>query len=424
VTRWLDRFIPAALEGDERRRARAVVGMALLIAPWAPIIGGSVVLLGEWVAGGAIVTTGLICLVLLPLVRFTGAVLPASHLLVAGLVQGLLVSSLMLGGAGSPPTAWIALAPVVATATGGVRAGSIWTGLAMASALLIHAVQLAGGVAKPYLFGGWEFVGTVSCVGLYFLVGMFLRANDQLYVGLLDRTRAAEAAERDANRAKSAFLANMSHEIRTPLNAMLGYAELVAEDASSAGQTQMVSDLGRVQSSGRHLLELVNDILDLSKIEAGRMDILIEDVPVRALVERVADELNPLITARGNELELRLDHAVARADPARLRQCMLNLLSNAAKFTEGGTVRVECALDGGRVRVEVRDTGIGMTPDQITRVFEPFSQASATTSRDYGGTGLGLSIALRLVELMGGEIRVDSTSGVGSTFTLWLPAAA
>ncbi|MEZ4319976.1 MAG: HAMP domain-containing sensor histidine kinase [Myxococcota bacterium] len=422
MLRWIDRWVDVArLEGDDLRMARAIVGMAISIAPWAPIIGGSVMLLGERVAGGAIVLTGVICLALPPLVYRTGRIGLAAHLLVFGLVQGLVVSGTLLGGAGSPPTSWLALAPVVATATGGVRAGSIWTGLVIASALFIHAVQWAGYVENPYLYGGWEYVGTISCVGLYFLVGVFLRANDMLYRHLLARTRDAEERERLANQAKSGFLASMSHEIRTPLNAILGYTELVLEDAEERGETGMVEDLGRVGRSGRHLLELVNDILDLSKIEAGRMEVAVEPVALEPLLRAVAEEVQPLVDARENRMELDLVPVTVTADPARLRQCVLNLLSNAAKFTEGGDILVRLSRDGSHARLEVRDTGIGMDADELRHVFEPFAQGTADTARKYGGTGLGMSIAQKLVELMGGALTVESRKGHGSTFSIRLP---
>ena len=418
---WIDPWVPAGLDADRVRMARAVIGMALMIAPWAPIIAGSVMVLGERVAGGAIVFTGVICLALPPLVRRTARVELASHLLVFGLVQGLVVSGILLGGAGSPPTSWLALAPVVATATGGVRVGSVWTAAVIGCALLIHACQVAGWVPKPYLFNGWEYVGTVSCIGLYFLVGVFLRANDQLYQHLLERTRLAEDRERRANHAKSGFLANMSHEIRTPLNAMLGYAELVREEAEDRNEPAMVEDLERVGRSGRHLLELVNDILDLSKIEAGRMELVWESVALGPLLRGLGEELEPLVLANGNQLVLEIEEVSVRADSARLRQCVLNLLSNALKFTEAGVITVRLGQRAGTVRLEVVDTGIGMDAGAVERLFDPFGQATPETSRRYGGTGLGMSITQKLVELLGGELVVESTPGRGSTFAIHLP---
>lgn len=419
---WIDPWVPQGLDAEQTRLARAVISMAVALAPWAPIIGCSVMLLGERVAGGAILFTGVVCMALPPLVYRTARLELASHLLVFGLVQGLVVSGVLLGGAGSPPTSWLALVPVVATATGGVRVGSVWTAIVIGCALLIHAFQAGGFVPKPYLAGSWVYVGTISCIGLYFLVGVFLRANDVLYQNLLARTRRAEDRERLANQAKSTFLANMSHEIRTPLNAMLGYAELVREEAEDRNEPEMVEDLERVGRSGRHLLELVNDILDLSKIEAGRMELVQEQVALEPMVRSLAEELEPLVTANRNRLELELEAHTVNTDSARLRQCVLNLLSNALKFTEDGVVWVRLYARCDRICIEVTDTGIGMDAEALERLFEPFGQGSATTARRYGGSGLGMSITKKLTELLGGELLVRSAPGTGSTFTIEIPA--
>jgi signal transduction histidine kinase len=421
LLRWVDPWVPDGLEADQRRMGRATVGMALLLAPWAPIIGGGVMAAGAHLAGGAILFTGVVCLFLPALMHRTGAVVPLAHLFVLSLVQGLVISGTLLGGVCSPPTAWLALVPVVATATGGVRTGSIWTGLAVLCVLLIGGLQVQAVVPIPYLEGEWLVIGTVSSIGLLLLVGVFLRANDLVYQQLIARTRSAEEREREANRAKSSFLANMSHEIRTPLNAILGYTELVREDAEALGQTGMTADLDRVHRSSTHLLDLVNDILDLSKIEAGHLDVQRERIDLAALATAVCEEMTPLVEARGNRLVLETAPVFAEADPSRTRQCMLNLLSNAAKFTENGTVTLTLRHAAEHVIIEVRDTGIGMSPDEVARIFDPFAQASAETSRKYGGTGLGMSIAKRLTELMGGSLDVDSAPGTGSTFRLVLP---
>jgi signal transduction histidine kinase len=315
---------------------------------------------------------------------------------------------------------------VIATATGGLRHATVWTAVVMLAALGLMVVHLLGWVqGVPYLTDGWIYVGALTSMALYLLVGLFLRANDQAYQQLLARARRAEEAQREANQAKSAFLANMSHEIRTPLNAIVGYTEMVAEEAEEAGQEQMVADLHKVQRGSRHLLALVNDILDLSKIEAGRMELLDEEVHVAPLVAAVADDLRPLVAARRNALEVELDEALwVRGDGARIRQCLTNLVGNAAKFTEDGRIRVVGRCEGDRVRLEVSDTGVGMTPEQLHRVFEPFAQAEVSTSRTHGGTGLGLSIARRLAEGMGGRLWAISEEGRGSCFVLELGVAS
>jgi signal transduction histidine kinase/DNA-binding response OmpR family regulator len=231
-----------------------------------------------------------------------------------------------------------------------------------------------------------------------------------------------------ANRAKSSFLANMSHELRTPLNAIIGYSELMKEEAQDGGQHGFVPDLDRILGSGKHLLGLINDVLDLSKVEAGRMELVTEDFEIEALVGDVAATVQPLVARRSNTLEVGdlAGTGSMHSDPTKLRQVLLNLLSNAAKFTENGTIglRVARSQEDGADWLEfsVSDEGIGMTPEQLESVFDAFSQADKTTQRDYGGTGLGLAISRRFCQLLGGEVSVTSELGAGTEFHVRLPA--
>jgi signal transduction histidine kinase/CheY-like chemotaxis protein len=231
-----------------------------------------------------------------------------------------------------------------------------------------------------------------------------------------------------ANRAKSSFLANMSHELRTPLNAIIGYSELLKEEAEEGGQDDFVPDLDRILGSGRHLLGLINDVLDLSKVEAGRMEIVAEDFEIEPLLADVAATVQPLVTRRHNDLEIGdiSGAGTMRSDPTKLRQILLNLLSNAAKFTENGTIRLGVSRgedEGGPwVEFAISDDGIGMTAEQLASVFDAFAQADKTTQRDYGGTGLGLAICRRFCQLLGGEVSVTSEPGTGSQFRVRLPA--
>jgi signal transduction histidine kinase/DNA-binding response OmpR family regulator len=239
--------------------------------------------------------------------------------------------------------------------------------------------------------------------------------------------QAMEAAE-DASRAKSGFLANMSHELRTPMNAIIGYAEMLMEDAEDEGNEAAAGDLKKIQSAGKHLLSLINDVLDLSKIEAGRMDLYLESFEISAMVDAVVSTIDALVKKNGNTLKVEVDPSLGamRADVTKVRQALFNLLSNAAKFTQKGEVGL--VVRGERehgvewVRMSVSDSGIGIPPEKIERVFEEFSQADQTTTRNYGGTGLGLPISRRFCQLMGGDITVESTVGEGSTFTIRLPA--
>ena len=239
-------------------------------------------------------------------------------------------------------------------------------------------------------------------------------------------TVAKEVAEQ-ANRTKSTFLANMSHELRTPLNAIIGYSEMLEEEAQERGMDELAPDLGKIHAAGKHLLTLINDVLDLSKIEAGKMELFLEDFEIRGLVLDVESTIRPLVEKNRNLLEVSCpaDIGLIHADLTRVRQILYNLLSNAAKFTQEGTV----ALQVHAVRIQgepwiefaVADTGIGLAPDQQRRLFQSFSQADPSTSRKYGGTGLGLVISRRFAQMMGGDIHLHSELGRGSTFTVRLP---
>jgi len=236
---------------------------------------------------------------------------------------------------------------------------------------------------------------------------------------LLEARRGAEAA----SSAKSQFLASMSHELRTPLNAIIGYSEMVQEEVEDLGQPQLVSDLTKIQTAGRHLLALINDILDLSKIEAGRMELYLETFELGTLVEEVATTVRPLVKKNANQLVVELPQrpGTMHADLTKVRQMLLNLLSNACKFTERGTITLTVRRQRDDVLLAVRDTGVGMTAKQMERLFEAFAQAEASTTSKYGGTGLGLAITKRFSHMMGGDVTVMSEPGMGSTFTVRLP---
>ncbi len=266
---------------------------------------------------------------------------------------------------------------------------------------------------------------------------VFLRAAAGILAGVIERgliverlrqaTRAADAA----NRAKSAFLANMSHELRTPLNAIIGYSEMLQEEATDAGQDDFIPDLRKVQTAGRHLLELINAVLDLSKVEAGKMELYLETFDIGEMVRAVVEVAQPLVKKNANTLEVTgaAEAGRMRADLTKLRQALLNLLGNACKFTNHGKIRLrvdrEAAPEqesGGQVLFTVEDTGIGMTAEQSAKVFLPFTQADASTASQFGGTGLGLTITERFCRMMGGDITVESTPGIGTRFTMRIPA--
>ena len=226
-----------------------------------------------------------------------------------------------------------------------------------------------------------------------------------------------------ANRAKSVFLANMSHELRTPLNAIIGYSEMLQEQAQEQGMTDFAPDLNKIQDAGRHLLSLISDILDLSKIEAGKLELYLEDVPLPALIEEVRAIVGPLAAKNSNRLHIDCppDIGALHTDRTKLKQCLLNLLSNATKFTSNGDISLAPKRQGAAMSFIIRDTGLGMTPEQLSKLFQNFVQADASTTKRYGGTGLGLAITKRFCQALGGDVSVESEPGKGSTFTIMLP---
>jgi signal transduction histidine kinase len=286
-------------------------------------------------------------------------------------------------------------------------------------------------------------------------VGMLATSLNELIQRVAEYTEdlhEAKVAAEAANRSKSAFLANMSHELRTPLNAIINYSEMLQEDAQDSGSEDFLPDLEKIQTAGKHLLDMISDILDISKIEAGHVTLYLENFDVATMIEEVMTTAQPLVEKKGNALKLKTKGELGTmyADQPKVRQILLNLLSNAAKFTEAGVITIGVE----RVQTKrpkqkkpkkqtkqsqgdeslstlnyssqvlifrVTDTGIGMTNEQLEQIFKPFTQADASTTRKYGGTGLGLTISQRLCQILGGEISVESQNGRGSTFTVRLP---
>ena len=424
-------FLPPAALADEESRRRAVrlVTFALAMLCWVPVFSGMYGLLGAPISSAIIGAAGVVVVADLIAFRLTHA-----HAVCGNVVTGaawLVYASVACfeGGHGSAPTWWFATIPVLAITLCGLRSGAYWAAASIVAITALYAAEQFGVLFPQELDdAGYQFLEYCSLLGLtlclYSLTWVFHRIESRSRECLSKALEEAQAADR----AKSEFLANMSHEIRTPMTAILGYTDLILDRTI---QGESVTDaLATIKRNGEHLVTVINDILDLSRIEAGRMEISQTACSPAQLVGDIIELLRPTAAAKGVTLRAELSDAMPAwiiSDPTRLRQILFNLVGNAVKFTEAGEVRLTARWREGesgdpQLHCEIRDTGIGMSPDQVARLFTPFSQADATTARRYGGTGLGLAICRRLAELMGGTVNVQSESRRGSTFTVTVTA--
>ena len=434
-------FLPRELrQADtiERRRAALVVKMALVLFPWGVAAAVSIyVTQGDWTMSAAMALVPLALMGVPPVLRQTGSLQLASLLLLIPLYAVVTWYCLETGGLLAPALSGLVLVPLMALICLSRTWALAWMALVMATwaAMFVAGPQGLGGEFAAYeeQFRLRRFSELMIVGGAVF--AMFY-VKDSLKQWLVDKSRQARDEALEASRAKSAFLANMSHELRTPLNAVIGYSEMLIEDAehivedeqeegSDSVVRRFVPDLQRIRTAGRHLLALITDILDISKIEAGKIELRIETFDPRGLCNDVAETAKSLAMDNNNDFQVELadDLGEMTSDATKIRQILFNLVSNACKFTSDGEVRLSVRrLEGDEVEFVVQDTGIGMEAGEIEAVFGAFEQADTSTTRRFGGTGLGLTITSHFCTLLGGTIDVDSTRGEGTTMTVRLPA--
>lgn len=445
ITRIIDYFIPLRMQSAQANlmKVRAFVLLHLL----GPAMGHSVVLF-LWSASDVItwqfwvVEAGVVFFWLIPLlVKLTRSLTLPATLSVQGLVFLSLFGSFYYGGISSPFMPWLLIALLL---------GFFY--LAEHAVMLIAGVaaQLAGFVLARLLLGSFPTLLPLSSLTYVNLISILAAITYTTLLSLYYETvmrdsSALEQATRDsrarmealgkamqraelASRQKSIFLAKISHELRTPLNAVIGYSEMLRDDLPpDSAESQRAVDLERINAAGRHLLALVTDVLDLTSIETDKLDTSLQIVEISEIIRDVAATAAPLVAKKHNQLVTEVGKGLGaiQTDPLKLRQCILNLLSNAAKFTSHGmiTLAVRKSADSlnERLIIQVSDSGIGMSQESLARIFQNFSQAELDTTQKFGGTGLGLALTQRFCKLMGGTVSVDSTLGKGTTFTIELP---
>ena len=363
---------------------------------------------------------------------------------VANLTFAILWGSYNYGGASSPFLMWLLVVPLLAFfyLGSGVRTSiAIFTQLFIGIAAFYGAYRMQGGFPEHIPVDSMVGIAMISlaCAATYisFMASYYatvvdsqselLKEIDRHQQTLEQLTVAKDEAER-ANNAKSEFLAKMSHELRTPLNAVLGYSEILLEDAELDGRGEEIADLQKISAAGKHLLAMVNDILDISKIEAGKTELYLEDIDLAALIDEVESTGRPLAAKNTNAFSINRSGSLGtiHVDATKLRQAIFNLLSNASKFTQNGEITLDVSRyetnDGDEIQISVTDTGVGISDEAQAALFSAFTQANASITAKFGGTGLGLALSKNLCRLMGGDITVRSVLGEGSCFTITLPA--
>ncbi len=434
-------FVPEALKQDAEEHRRARTAVYLCAIPVVTSLGYawhySRVLAGDTavLVGGIILGTNLAVLLSLLSLRLTGRVAFSINLLLGYSFCEFALLTWIFGGPCSPFSYWLAMLPLVSLLTGGTRPALVWLSLCLAEYALgfwlqQHGFHFANHLPRQEKVPLW--LSSIASISLVCLISVMIyeRVKSQTLRTLLaanaELQRARDAAQA-ADASKTDFLSKVSTEIRTPLTAILGFAELLLrETAKGALPPEHESTLLTIRRNGENLLEIINDIVDLSKIAAGRFDV--ERAPLTPMV--LISDVVALMSLRAQAKGVRLSVEGApdlpetiESDARRLRQVLVNLVGNALKFTDAGGVVLRAAPRGDVLRFEIEDSGIGISEEQMARLFRPFAQADASTARRYGGTGLGLSICKHLVELLGGRIGAESRPGAGSLFWVELPLA-
>lgn len=429
LSKWFGRFTPRRYrKGDPNnyRRARFIISLALLGLIGAIIL--ALIFCGPlpFLSGAVLCLLGALIYGAIPVILTYTNLDIAGHFLVLTFFCLTGAVNYAIGGWSGPLLIWYAFLPATAALVTSARWAVFWAVLVVLQMgglgwLHVHGLDRPRlNVDQVHVLSFLSILGFLTA--LLILTFLYEKFESQI-IRRLQRNNRELAAARDqalaASQAKSSFLANMSHEFRTPLNAIIGYSDMLLEEEDVLSNHQQ-RDLVRIRESGTHLLKLVNGLLDLSKVEAGKMELEITPVQLEQLIREVEDTLRPLIQQQENQLSIELPEQpiTLHTDVLKLKQCLINLLGNAAKFTQKGQLRILARTRGSLLQVEVHDTGIGMSVEQMQMIFVPFTQADPSTTRKYGGTGLGLTLARRFAQLLGGDIQVRSEVNKGSVFTL------
>ncbi|MFN8606679.1 MAG: ATP-binding protein [Vulcanimicrobiota bacterium] len=429
LSKWFGRFTPRRYrKGDPNnyRRARFIISLSLLGLVGAVIL--ALIFCGPlpFLSGAVLCLLGALIYGAIPVILTYTNLDIAGHFLVLTFFCLTGAVNYAIGGWSGPLLIWYAFLPATAALVTRARWAVFWAVLVVLQMTGLGWLHINGldrprlSVDQVHVLSFLSILGFLSA--LLILTFLYEKFESQI-IRRLQRNNRELAAARDqalaASQAKTSFLANMSHEFRTPLNAIIGYSDMLLEEEDLLAENQQ-RDLARIRESGTHLLKLVNGLLDLSKVEAGKMELEITPVQLDQLVREVEDTVRPLIQQQENQLTIELPEQplTLHTDVLKLKQCLINLLGNAAKFTQKGQLKLLARIRGSLLQVEVHDTGIGMSVEQMQMIFIPFTQADASTTRKYGGTGLGLTLARRFAQLLGGDIQVRSELNKGSVFTL------